>query len=56
MNDGSLTCEYPTGYWKIWVRFPSSSYDSFDLVFRIKKSMSSGYIHFDYTEYNFLDR
>ena len=49
MEAGSLTVEYPTDYWKIWVRFPSCSYDSFDLVFRAKSSMSSGYMHFDYT-------
>ena len=31
MEAGNLTVEHPTSYWKIWVRFPSCSCDSFDL-------------------------
>ncbi len=50
MTVGSLTVEYPTGYWKIWVRFPSHTYDSLYLVFRAKQSMSSGYIRDEHVD------
>lgn len=44
----SLTVEYPTGYWRVWVRFPLYLCDSSHVVVRATWSISCGCIYLIY--------